>query len=68
MACVIWSSQSLKSRNRLWFSIFYYDKKKPWSNIKKIYEPDMKNPHTTIFMSLTFCGKSYLVLELIECE
>lgn len=27
MACVIWSSQSLKSRNVLWFSIFYYDKK-----------------------------------------
>ena len=28
----------------------------------------MKNPHTTIFTSITGCGKSPLVLDLIERE
>ena len=68
MTCMIWPSQSLKSKDVLWFLFFYYDKNKAWSHIKKIFEPDMKNPHTTIFTSITGCGKSPLVLELIERE
>ena len=35
-------------------------------DVKKIYERDMKNPHIFIFTSLIGCGKSRLVLELIE--
>ena len=60
--------QSWKSKDVLWFSFFYYDNNKPWSHIKNIYEPDMKNPHAAIFTSLNGCGKSCLVLELIESK
>lgn len=65
---MIWTPQSLKSKDVLWFSFFYYNKNKTWSHIKKICEPDMKNPHTAIFTSRTSCGKSHLVLDLTEIE
>lgn len=66
MIWMIWPSQSLNGKDVPWVSFSYYGKNKPWGNIKKIFEPNIKNPHTTILTNFIGCEKSHFVLGLIE--
>ena len=54
---MMWMSRPLRGKGMLCKGISYCEENKPSSSIKSMYEPSIKDPHTTIFTDPKSCGK-----------
>lgn len=63
---MMWMSRPLRGKGMLCKGISYCEENKPSSSIKSMYEPSIKDPHTTIFTDPKRFGKSHHVLDLTE--